>query len=125
MSILTANLIDEEQVHTLVILIGGVLLYIICIITKRLWILNNLMIKGAILGILINFLISQIIHIYNHKGDGVVNYGGGERDDRYEMVDETEYKKQSYMEDGVALFIVLIFWFVIADIENKKLKDNI
>jgi hypothetical protein len=95
-------------------------------VIKMKWLLNPLMIWGAILGYLIFASIGGLEDAWNHKGPGPVIY---EQPDRVEIIPEAQYKRHEYVNNGMMLFIGVLLWVIVTkfyrDDKNKAKSDSI
>jgi hypothetical protein len=126
MNLLATGQLDPISVHVLVVVVVGILLYLLLAWSKRLWILNHWMIKGAILGLLINFLIGEIVEVSMHKGTGIVTYGGdGTNIEEYAVrVSENEYKSRNIPTIIIFLILVLVCWYEMAKSAKKEAEKS-
>jgi hypothetical protein len=75
------------------------------------WILNPLMIWGAVLGFVIFGAVGQIQDAWHHTGAGYINY---EEPDRTVKTTDFEYKRHEYATAAMMLSVGLFLWIVIA-----------
>jgi hypothetical protein len=93
-----------------IVLVAILIGYVILVRTRTDWVLNRFMLLGAGLGIVMFFLVSDIVRVVRHKGPGYVTYGGEDTDEYTEKVSETEYKRHHLVYDGLLLVFSVLAW---------------
>ena len=85
------------------------------------WILNPLMLWGAILGFFIFSSLGALQEAWRHEGPGGVFY---EQPDRVETRSEAMYKRHEYSNNGMMLLLGVFLWVFVAhryrDDKDKK-----
>jgi hypothetical protein len=93
-----------------IILVAVLIAYFILVRTRTDWVLNRFMLLAAGLGIVMFFLISDIVRVLHHRGPGYVTYGGEDTDDYTEKVSDREYKRHHLFDDGLLLVFSVLAW---------------
>lgn len=82
------------------------------------WLLNPLMIWGAVLGCCIFGSVGMLRDAARHRGRGYVWY---EQPDRLEKVSENQYKRERYI--GALLILSVAIWLWVITARNARDRD--
>ncbi len=104
----------------IIVIVGAAIFYVVLVRTNTVWLLNRLMLWGAGLGLVIFFLVSDIVRVAKHKGPGYVSYG---EEDDVENVSETEYKRHHLVSNGFLLLLAILAWIEVAKRASPR-KNN-
>ncbi len=116
-----------------IIIVIGIVLFAILVRTNSLWLVNRLMSAGAVIGFFIGASVVNLVSTANHRGTGIVRYGGGGdqeglHPDAPEFdaeVSESQYKREKFVENGIMLGIALLAWWGVAKTaRNETVKEN-
>lgn len=104
---------------------------------KTLFAINNLMLTGAVLGLIITHSVVGLVNTVYHKGPGFVDYGSGgygewgglggndsNSEPDVEKVPESEYKQHEYRMNGMLLGLGLLLWFWVADYAKEVIPSK-
>jgi hypothetical protein len=80
------------------------------------YVLNPLMVYGAVLGWIIFGAVGRLQEAWRHQGAGYVSHEGGES----ERVSETKYKRRNYTEGGFMLILGVFLWVCVAKYAESK-----
>jgi hypothetical protein len=98
---------DAYQVTIIVFIAGYVLLYSLSALTKTLWVFNGTMIRGAILGTVLVYLVTNSVSIFVSKfNSGTWTYGGVREGDA--------------LIDVFFIFVILWLWFHFAKAARRE-----
>ena len=89
--------------------------------TPSVYMVNKLMLAGAVIGFFIAHSASHLAEAANHKGPGYIHYTGGfgqygglegdaEFADDYERVSEGVYKDYEYRQNALILGLAILAW---------------
>ena len=106
-----AQRLDSFQVTSVVFIVGWILLYIVLASKKSLWVLNGLMIRGAILGITLVYLVINSVNIFVSKFNKGIWTDGGDQEGNALM-------------DLFFILIVFWLWFHFAKVAKNDSKNS-
>ncbi len=113
---------DNHVVLAIILFALGIVLFVLLGRTNSLWIFNRWMLWGAGLGFIIGLSVVNLVDTANHKGSGIVRYGGGgdpeglhpDVPEFYAEVSEDQYKRKEFLENGIMLGIAVLAWVAVA-----------
>jgi hypothetical protein len=112
----------KHMIITIILVAVGVVLFALLVRTNSTWLFNRWMLWGAGLSFIIGSLVVSLVNTANHHGPGIRHYGGDQpgtdgaiSSPEFDAeVSESQYKRETFGENGLMLGITVLVWCVVA-----------